>query len=154
MSRPPFDCFLFDLDGTLLDSIGLIMQSYRHTALAHTGAAPEDAVWLAGLGTPLRHQLRVLSEDPAEIEAMAATYRDFNLANHDAMVRPYDGIVDAVRGLAARGRLALVTSMRAPESCRMCLTCAALSTGLTGTNTAPARLAANIATTASICFGR
>lgn len=88
----------------------LILASYRHTALAHRGEAPDDAVWLAGLGTPLRTQLRHLTDDPAEIEAMAETYREHNLANHDRMVRPYDGVVEAVRELALRGTLGLVTS--------------------------------------------
>jgi pyrophosphatase PpaX len=107
---PRFTTYLFDLDGTLLDSVELILASYRHTALAHRGEAPDDAVWLAGLGTPLRTQLRHLSDDPAEIEAMTATYREHNLANHDRMVRPYDGVVHAVRGLTSRGTLGLVTS--------------------------------------------
>ena len=107
---PPFATYLFDLDGTLLDSVELILASYRHTALVHTGAAPDDAVWLAGLGTPLRTQLRHLSDDPAEIAAMVETYREHNLTNHDAMVRPYDGIVEAVQVLAARAELGLVTS--------------------------------------------
>lgn len=110
MTADGFRTFLFDLDGTILDSIGLIMASYRHTALTHRGTAPEDRVWLAGLGTPLRQQLRVLTDDPAEIEAMAATYRDYNFENHDRMVRPYPGVVNAVRTLAARGALGLVTS--------------------------------------------
>jgi len=107
---PPFATFLFDLDGTLLDSIELIFSSYRHTALTHRGVAPDDDVWLAGLGTPLREQLRYLSEDLDEIEAMVQTYREFNLANHDRLARPYDGIVDAVRTLRQRGALGLVTS--------------------------------------------
>jgi len=110
VTPPPFATYLFDLDGTLLDSVELILASYRHTALAHTGSAPDDAVWLAGLGTPLRTQLRCLSEDPEQIAAMAETYREHNLSNHDAMVRPYDGIVAAVRVLAARAELGLVTS--------------------------------------------
>lgn len=110
MTPPPFTTYLFDLDGTLLDSVGLILASYRHTAMVHYGTAPDDAVWLAGLGTPLRTQLRHLSEDPAEIAAMAETYRNHNLTNHDAMVRPYDGVVEAVLALAARAELGLVTS--------------------------------------------
>ena len=41
---------LFDLDGTLIDSIELIWSCYRHTALVHTSRAPGDEFWLAGLG--------------------------------------------------------------------------------------------------------
>src|SRR5256886_2506141 len=96
--------FLFDLDGTLIDSIELILRSYRHTLRTHRGEEPADDVWMEGLGTPLWVQFRRFSEDPAEIEAMVATYRTYNLAHHDEMVRPYDGVVEAVRGLEQRGR--------------------------------------------------
>lgn len=103
--------FLFDLDGTLIDSIELILRSYRHTLRAHRGVEPPDAVWMSGLGTPLSVQFRHFTDDPAEIEAMVATYRAYNLAHHDALVRPYDGVVEAVRALAERGKtLGLVTS--------------------------------------------
>jgi pyrophosphatase PpaX len=103
--------FLFDLDGTLIDSVELILRSYRHTMRAHRGYEPPDELWLRGLGTPIRVQLRHWAEDPAEIEAMAKTYTAYNLEHHDALVRPYAGIVDAVRRLQALGkRLGLVTS--------------------------------------------
>ncbi|HYT04075.1 MAG TPA: HAD-IA family hydrolase [Gemmatimonadales bacterium] len=103
--------FLFDLDGTLIDSIELILRSYRHTMRLHRGHEPADAVWMSGLGTPLWVQFRQFSDDPAEIEAMVATYRAYNLAHHDELVRPYEGVVEAVRGLRRRGKtLGLVTS--------------------------------------------
>jgi pyrophosphatase PpaX len=41
---------------------------------------------------------------------MVATYRAYNLAHHDEMVRPYEGVVEAVRALQRRGTLGLVTS--------------------------------------------
>src|SRR5438445_8020195 len=64
-----------------------------------------------GLGTPVWVQFRHWTEDPAEIEAMVATYRAYNLEHHDAMVRPYDGVVAAVRDLKRRDKtLGLVTS--------------------------------------------
>jgi pyrophosphatase PpaX len=107
----PLSTFLFDLDGTLIDSVELILRSYRHTMRTHRGMVPPDELWLKGVGTPIRVQLREWSEDPAEIEAMAATYTVYNLEHHDALVRPYDGIVSAVRALKEGGkRLALVTS--------------------------------------------
>jgi pyrophosphatase PpaX len=103
--------FLFDLDGTLIDSIELILTSYRHTLKIHRGIEPPDEVWMKGLGTPLWVQFREWTEDPTEIEAMVATYREYNLSHHDAMVRPYDGVVDQVRRLKTAGKtLGLVTS--------------------------------------------
>src|SRR3989442_3877390 len=66
---------------------------------------------MKGLGTPLWVQFRDWTDDPAEIEAMVATYRAYNLAHHDALVRPYDGVVSAVRELRHKGKtLGLVTS--------------------------------------------
>ena len=103
--------FLFDLDGTLIDSVDLILRSYRHTMRRHRGHEPSDDVWMQGLGTPLWVQFRQFSDDPTEIEAVVATYREYNLAHHDELVRPYDGVVEAVRSLRSDGwTLGLVTS--------------------------------------------
>ena len=105
--------FLFDLDGTLIDSIELILRSYRHTMQVHRAGQPlpPDAVWMKGLGTPLWVQFRDWTQDEAEIQAMVATYRAYNLAHHDAMVRPYDGVVAQVLRLKQQHkRLGLVTS--------------------------------------------
>lgn len=108
---PPTTTVLFDLDGTLIDSIELILQSYRHTLFTHRGEVVPDRVWLEGLGTPLRSQLRAATDDPAEIERMVATYREFNLSHHDDMVHPFPGIHDAVAALKRRGlALGVVTS--------------------------------------------
>jgi pyrophosphatase PpaX len=106
-----YTTFLFDLDGTVLDSIELILRSYRHTLQTHLGIVPPDELWLKGLGTPIWVQLRHWTEDPEQIAAMVETYRTYNMAHHDALVRPYDGIVGVVEDLKARGSLVgLVTS--------------------------------------------
>lgn len=102
---------LFDLDGTLIDSIELIRRSYVHTVAAH-GLPERDATfWLAGLGRPLRWQFAQFTSDAAEIEAMVATYRAYNLAHHDALVTAFPGAVEAVASLHSRGiKLGIVTS--------------------------------------------
>ena len=41
---PDIDTVLFDLDGTLIDSIELILASYRYTMRLHLGHAPDDAL--------------------------------------------------------------------------------------------------------------
>lgn len=102
---------LFDLDGTLIDSIELILSSYRHTLEIHRGTVPPNEVWLEGLGTPLWEQFRKFTQDQAEIDAMVATYREHNIANHDAMIREYPGVRAAVERLHAAGKkLGIVTS--------------------------------------------
>jgi pyrophosphatase PpaX len=108
------DTFLFDLDGTLIDSIGLIHASYRHALASHGCTEPPYDEWLAGLGTPLQQQFARFAGDPREIDAMCATYRAHNLSHHDGRVRAYDGIAEALAALRARGvRLGVVTSKRA-----------------------------------------
>lgn len=102
---------LFDLDGTLIDSIDLIRRSYDHTLRIHLGRAMEEGEWLSGLGRPLRWQFAQLAADEREVDAMIATYRTWNLAHHDELVVPFPGVVEAVRTLHERGAaLAIVTS--------------------------------------------
>lgn len=102
---------LFDLDGTIIDSIQLIVDSYHHTLRVHGHPPRTDAEWVAGIGTPLRVQFLEWSSDPATLEAMIATYREFNLARHDTHVRPYPGVVEQIRRIRARGvKTGLVTS--------------------------------------------
>ena len=109
--------FLFDLDGTLIDSIELIMSSFRHTMLTHRGAVPPDGDWRAGFGRPLRPQLARYARDADEVSRMAATYRAHNLEHHDRLVRPYAGIRPVVAELAERGaRLGVVTSKNRPAA--------------------------------------
>lgn len=101
----------FDLDGTLLDSIRLIIDSYHHALAAHGLPPRSDEHWLAGIGTPLRVQFRDWADRPELFEALIATYRDFNISNHDARVSAYPGAVEMVHAVRRRGlRTGLVTS--------------------------------------------
>jgi pyrophosphatase PpaX len=105
------DAVLFDLDGTLIDSIGLILASYRHTMAEHRRPPVPDSEWMSGVGTPLRVQLGPWAESPEDLQVLIATYRAYNLANHDRMITAFPGIVDVVRAIRARGlRTAVVTS--------------------------------------------
>ena len=102
---------LFYLDGTLIDSIRLILDSYHHTLAAHGVPPRTDEDWLRGVGTPLSVQFAEWHDDLGKLEAMVATYRAYNLAHHDRMVTVYPGVVAAVEAIRAAGRrTGLVTS--------------------------------------------
>ena len=108
---PALRTLLFDLDGTLIDSVRLILDSYHHTLAAHGLPARTDDDWLEGVGTPLRVQFADWKDDPERLEALIATYREYNLANHDRMVTIYPGVLEAIRSVKARGAsTGLVTS--------------------------------------------
>ncbi|MDP6579211.1 MAG: HAD-IA family hydrolase [Vicinamibacterales bacterium] len=108
---PAYATVLFDLDGTLIDSISLIMSSFRHTMRTHLGRVPPDAEWRAGFGIPLRPQLARFAGEPSQVADMAATYRAHNREHHDRLVKPYPGVQEMVSGLTERGvKLGIVTS--------------------------------------------
>jgi pyrophosphatase PpaX len=106
-----WDAILFDLDGTLADSIALIMRCYRHTMLVHLGYEPPDELWQRGIGTPLDVQLAAFARTDSERLAMRETYRAFQHTIHDRLVRAYPGVIDGLAMFAERRvRMAVVTS--------------------------------------------
>lgn len=110
MASPPLPApVLFDLDGTLIDSIDLILKSAQF-AFGKCGIdCPTDKEWLTGVGRPLPVMFGVFApgREPQLIEA----YREFQMANHDDLVRVYDGVPEMLEALAARGHpMAIVTS--------------------------------------------
>lgn len=103
----------FDLDGTLADTVELILRSFRHTMATHLGEVLPDQRWISTMGTPLRDQLRDFARSDEEATAMLETYTVFQRGIHDEMVRPFPGAKDVLDELVSRGsRVAVVTSKR------------------------------------------
>lgn len=103
---------MFDLDGTVVDTVELIVESFRHATQTVLGEALPDEVITAGVGQPLMTQMEKLSLGHAE--ELYAAYREYNHRRHDELIRGYDGIAEALEGLRAAGRrLGIVTSKSA-----------------------------------------
>lgn len=101
---------LFDLDGTLIDSIGLLVASMEYAYDDRVERPPVDE-WVAAIGTPLDAMLRRWARDDDDVHRLKGRYREFQFANHDAMTTAYPGVVETIRALHAEGHaLAVVTS--------------------------------------------
>ena len=102
---------LFDLDGTLIDSIELILNSARYAFEKLERECPSDEEWLAGVGIPLFTMFARYARDEGEKAALIAAYREYQMEHHDRLIRCYDEVVDTVGELRSRGHeLAIVTS--------------------------------------------
>lgn len=102
---------LFDLDGTLIDSIGLLLASVRHAFEGFNGRAPTEQEWVAGIGTPLGKQLRAFCESDEQLEALTLRYRTFQRAAHDRLTTAFPGTLEVLGTLAAAGHpMGIVTS--------------------------------------------
>lgn len=120
----PWAGAFFDLDGTLADTVPLILRCYRHTMRAHLGEELPDERWLRTIGTPLRDQLRAFARDDDEAAAMLDTYEAFQHSVHDEMVRPFDGARRTVEVMASSGAaVAVVTSKRREMALRTMARC-------------------------------
>jgi pyrophosphatase PpaX len=101
---------LFDLDGTLIDSIALLLASMRHTFEGRQ-RRPTDAEWIEGLGTPLPKQLTPYIESDEDRERLLNRYRTFQIENHDQLMAHYEGVIDTLALLYQRGHpMGVVTS--------------------------------------------
>jgi len=101
---------LFDLDGTLIDSIALLLASMKHTFQGRS-RKPTDDEWIEGLGTPLPKQLTPYVESDEDRERLVNRYRTFQHENHDRLMSQYAGVIDTIALLYQRGHpLGVVTS--------------------------------------------
>ncbi|HYV97995.1 MAG TPA: HAD-IA family hydrolase [Gemmatimonadaceae bacterium] len=102
---------LFDLDGTLVDTIELIMRSMEYAFAEFDGNRPTRSEWLEGLGIPLRTLIAARVRTEAELDVVIARYRLFQGEHQDAMTRPYPGVAETLVSLTANGHpMGIVTS--------------------------------------------
>jgi len=111
------EAVLFDLDGTLIDTVALILDSFRYTTRIVFGEALPDEELMAGVGKPLIRQMTEFAPDRAE--ELVRVYREYNAARHDEMVAEYPGTEAVLAHIDALGLpMAVVTSKGVPMTLR------------------------------------
>ena len=105
---------VFDLDGTLVDTIGLIVASYQHAFSTVLGREEDEAMIRSWIGQPLIRGFRAI--DAGHADELLSTYLAWNHANTERLIRRYAGIDTLLADLTAAGvRVAAATSkLRGP----------------------------------------
>jgi pyrophosphatase PpaX len=111
IERVRFPVVLFDLDGTVVDSGGIILASMRHATRTVLGRDIPDEALMAAVGGPgLEHQMR--SFGPEHVEELIRVYREHNEPLHDEL-RVCVGMDDVLVALKEQGRrLGIVSAKR------------------------------------------
>jgi pyrophosphatase PpaX len=104
---------LFDLDGTLIDSIELIVMAARHAFSTREGPAPTEEQFLATVGRPLVAQFGPYATSDNDMQALLVAYREYQLTHHDRLTRCYEDVHTTLDALRQLGHpMAVVTSKR------------------------------------------
>ncbi len=104
---------LFDNDGTLVDTYGLMLSSFIYATKQVLGKEFSDDELMRGVGTTLESQMWAFTDDPQVHQQLVDTYRSHNHEHHDSEVKAFDGVVEGLARLQEEGvALGVVTAKR------------------------------------------
>jgi len=112
-TQPPYRCALFDIDGTLVDTVELIVRALDHTFRKHLGVQISRDELRRTIGLPLHRQVRLFDHlvdfvpDHRAMEADEIAYYE----SHRHLEQVIPEAVEALKEAKRAGmRVALVTS--------------------------------------------
>lgn len=112
---PDLRAVLFDVDGTLIDTLHVIVPAIGDTVERFLGTRPADEVIRGLIGVPMRQQMKIYGAQEADIPAMIENAIEaFEASAH--LESDHEPAIEVLRLARARGlRTALVTSKSQPE---------------------------------------
>ncbi|MBT4090049.1 MAG: HAD-IA family hydrolase [Deltaproteobacteria bacterium] len=115
MKIKPYQYYLFDSDGTLLDTAELIFQSFLYTCEKYGDFTIERPRVIADIGQPLVRQIQLyLGQLPDnDLKSILDDFRDYQLSIYQDHLSVFPGVEETLRQLKNRGKkLAVVTSRK------------------------------------------
>lgn len=101
----------FDLDGTLINTNDLILESFRYTYKTVLDRDINDDEIISSFGKPLNSTFS--HYDKERIEELINVYIKYNRENHDSKCKAFDGVEDLIRKLKNNNiKIGIVTSKR------------------------------------------
>lgn len=99
---------LFDLDGTLINTNELIIDSFKHTFKVLKNIEPDRDEVISWFGEPL---FRTMGKFFDDVDEAISVYREYNLKYHDERISLYNNTKEMLIALKDRGyKLGIVTS--------------------------------------------
>lgn len=100
---------LFDLDGTLINTNELIISSFLHTLECYYPGRYKREDVIPFMGPSLYETFSSINLE--KTEEMVHTYREYNIANHDSLVKEFEGVFETVQTLKEKGfKLGIVST--------------------------------------------
>ncbi|MFT4109088.1 MAG: HAD-IA family hydrolase [Propionicimonas sp.] len=125
MCEPRWPCVVFDLDGTVVNTIPLIISSYRHAMDRVLGETPTDDEARGWIGQTLYDTFHRLH--PAHAQELIDTYIAWNLEHLPDLIEEFDGVPELLDALSAAGVLTGVATSKRRTSAEVSLQHAGLS---------------------------
>lgn len=102
-------CLLFDLDGTILNTNNLVLESLKYTIRTHLDRDMADSRLYRYFGQPL---ITIMEDiDPLQAQAMVETYREYSAVKHDNLTEVFPQVPETLKELKKKGiATAVVTS--------------------------------------------
>ena len=119
-----YSAYIFDLDGTLLDTLGDLAASVNYALRTH--GMPEHTIddVRRFVGNGVRKLMERAIPDGAsnpDFEATFATFRQYYMAHSLDTTKPYDGILETLEALKAKGcHLAVVSNKMMAATQELC----------------------------------
>lgn len=105
-----YNTLLFDLDGTIVDTNELIINSFLHTLEKYYPGKYNREALVPHFGKPLYDQM-VIFGDEEKAEEMVNVYREYNIQTHDEMVKEFPYVNNVLKELYDMGlTLGVVTT--------------------------------------------
>ncbi|WP_017415985.1 pyrophosphatase PpaX [Clostridium tunisiense] len=108
---------LFDLDGTLINTNMLIINSFKYVFKENLDLIVEDNEIVQYFGEPLAYTMAKYTKD--RIEELVQKYVEYSLSIHDEYTESFKGVEEGLIILREKGyKLAIVTSKRRTTALR------------------------------------
>lgn len=93
---------LFDLDGTIIDTNELIIETFLHVLRDKTPSPFTREHIIPSMGLTLEEQIRIFTGQD-QVDELVAAYREYNVTRHDELVREFPYVKEVMANLHASG---------------------------------------------------